>query len=147
MTLSSSWLTAINYLIHYFFDFDSYILVMNRENASFIWKDFNTNLDPCRSVSSISFLRRKEFCRTTITIYCCILQRVFDACIVFLPDALFGFTGSFCNCLLPESIQISAVRHLPDHPAYSGMFLNISSCVWIMHSSLGSGFLFGVSMT
>ncbi|XP_038875397.1 deSI-like protein At4g17486 [Benincasa hispida] len=27
--------------------------------------------------------------------------------------------GSFCNCLLPESIQISAVRHLPDHPAYS----------------------------
>ncbi|KAJ8754298.1 hypothetical protein K2173_002749 [Erythroxylum novogranatense] len=28
-------------------------------------------------------------------------------------------SGSFCNCLLPESIQISAVRHLPDHPAYS----------------------------
>ncbi|KAF2299116.1 hypothetical protein GH714_030692 [Hevea brasiliensis] len=27
--------------------------------------------------------------------------------------------GSFCNCLLPESIQITAVRHLPDHPAYS----------------------------
>ena len=27
--------------------------------------------------------------------------------------------GSFCNCLLPENIQISAVRHLPDHPAYS----------------------------
>ncbi|KAJ4825980.1 hypothetical protein Tsubulata_050388 [Turnera subulata] len=27
--------------------------------------------------------------------------------------------GSFCNCLLPESIQISAVRHLPDHPEYS----------------------------
>ncbi|XP_022972975.1 deSI-like protein At4g17486 [Cucurbita maxima] len=27
--------------------------------------------------------------------------------------------GSFCNCLLPESIQVSAVRHLPDHPAYS----------------------------
>ncbi|KAL5551397.1 hypothetical protein UlMin_001573, partial [Ulmus minor] len=25
--------------------------------------------------------------------------------------------GSFCNCLLPESIQITAVRHLPDHPA------------------------------
>ncbi|KAJ0048539.1 hypothetical protein Pint_15810 [Pistacia integerrima] len=28
--------------------------------------------------------------------------------------------GSFCNCLLPESIQITAVRHLPDHPSYSG---------------------------
>ncbi|XP_058009492.1 deSI-like protein At4g17486 isoform X1 [Hevea brasiliensis] len=28
-------------------------------------------------------------------------------------------SGSFCNCLLPESIQITAVRHLPDHPAYS----------------------------
>ncbi|XP_044486921.1 deSI-like protein At4g17486 [Mangifera indica] len=27
--------------------------------------------------------------------------------------------GSFCNCLLPESIQINAVRHLPDHPSYS----------------------------
>ncbi|OAY60091.1 deSI-like protein At4g17486 isoform X2 [Manihot esculenta] len=27
--------------------------------------------------------------------------------------------GSFCNCLLPESIQMAAVRHLPDHPAYS----------------------------
>ncbi|MBA0785341.1 hypothetical protein Gotri_027812 [Gossypium trilobum] len=27
--------------------------------------------------------------------------------------------GSFCNCLLPESIQVTAVRHLPDHSAYS----------------------------
>ncbi|XP_047323979.1 deSI-like protein At4g17486 isoform X2 [Impatiens glandulifera] len=27
--------------------------------------------------------------------------------------------GSFCNCLLPQSIQITAVRHLPDHPLYS----------------------------
>ncbi|XP_020693866.1 deSI-like protein At4g17486 isoform X3 [Dendrobium catenatum] len=27
--------------------------------------------------------------------------------------------GSFCNCLLPENIQVSAVRHLPDHPALS----------------------------
>ncbi|XP_062029761.1 deSI-like protein At4g17486 isoform X2 [Rosa rugosa] len=27
--------------------------------------------------------------------------------------------GSFCNCLLPENIQLSAVRHLPDHPPYS----------------------------
>nr|KJB25514.1 hypothetical protein B456_004G195500 [Gossypium raimondii] len=30
--------------------------------------------------------------------------------------------GSFCNCLLPESIQVTAVRHLPDHPAYSAIF-------------------------
>ena len=29
-------------------------------------------------------------------------------------------SGSFCNCLLPESIQITAVRHLPDHPMFSG---------------------------
>ncbi|KAM5573037.1 deSI-like protein [Rosa sericea] len=28
-------------------------------------------------------------------------------------------SGSFCNCLLPENIQLSAVRHLPDHPSYS----------------------------
>ncbi|XP_042519094.1 deSI-like protein At4g17486 isoform X3 [Macadamia integrifolia] len=28
-------------------------------------------------------------------------------------------SGSFCNCLLPESIQVTAIRHLPDHPAYS----------------------------
>ncbi|XP_017636235.1 deSI-like protein At4g17486 isoform X1 [Gossypium arboreum] len=28
-------------------------------------------------------------------------------------------SGSFCNCLLPESIQVPAVRHLPDNPAYS----------------------------
>ncbi|XAR70506.1 hypothetical protein NMG60_11027379 [Bertholletia excelsa] len=27
--------------------------------------------------------------------------------------------GSLCNCLLPGSIQIAAVRHLPDHPSYS----------------------------
>ncbi|PKI41524.1 deSI-like protein At4g17486 [Punica granatum] len=27
--------------------------------------------------------------------------------------------GSFCNCLLPQSIQVTAVRHLPDHPAFS----------------------------
>ncbi|KAK3014407.1 hypothetical protein RJ639_008835 [Escallonia herrerae] len=26
--------------------------------------------------------------------------------------------GSFCNCLLPESIQITTVRHLPDHPTF-----------------------------
>ncbi|XP_058085593.1 deSI-like protein At4g17486 isoform X2 [Magnolia sinica] len=28
-------------------------------------------------------------------------------------------SGSFCNCLLPESIQGTTVRHLPDHTAYS----------------------------
>ncbi|XP_071730825.1 deSI-like protein At4g17486 [Rutidosis leptorrhynchoides] len=27
--------------------------------------------------------------------------------------------GSFCNCLLPENIQVAAVRHLPDHATYS----------------------------
>lgn len=27
--------------------------------------------------------------------------------------------GSFCNCLLPENIQVAAVRHLPDHSTYS----------------------------
>ncbi|KAJ4956999.1 hypothetical protein NE237_013782 [Protea cynaroides] len=27
--------------------------------------------------------------------------------------------GSFCNCLLPESIQTTTIRHLPDHPVYS----------------------------
>lgn len=27
--------------------------------------------------------------------------------------------GAFCNCLLPENIQVSAVRHLPDHPTLS----------------------------
>ncbi|MQM14656.1 hypothetical protein Taro_047586 [Colocasia esculenta] len=27
--------------------------------------------------------------------------------------------GSFCNCLLPENIQVTAVRHLPDHPTFS----------------------------
>ncbi|XP_048435870.1 deSI-like protein At4g17486 isoform X4 [Pyrus x bretschneideri] len=31
--------------------------------------------------------------------------------------------GSFCNCLLPENIQISAVRRLPDHPTYSGFLV------------------------
>ncbi|XP_038996253.1 deSI-like protein At4g17486 isoform X2 [Hibiscus syriacus] len=30
--------------------------------------------------------------------------------------------GSFCNCLLPENIQVNAVRHLPDHRAYSDNF-------------------------
>ncbi|KAG0473053.1 hypothetical protein HPP92_014910 [Vanilla planifolia] len=27
--------------------------------------------------------------------------------------------GSFCNCLLPESIKVHAIRHLPDNPAFS----------------------------
>ncbi|MBA0609673.1 hypothetical protein Godav_021687 [Gossypium davidsonii] len=27
--------------------------------------------------------------------------------------------GLFCNCLLPESIQIPAVWHVPDRPAFS----------------------------
>ncbi|GMJ06100.1 hypothetical protein like AT4G17486 [Hibiscus trionum] len=28
-------------------------------------------------------------------------------------------SGSCCNCLLPENIQVNTVRHLPDHPLYS----------------------------
>lgn len=28
-------------------------------------------------------------------------------------------SGSFCNCLLPGNIQITTVRHLPDHQSYS----------------------------
>ncbi|XP_061337024.1 deSI-like protein At4g17486 isoform X2 [Gastrolobium bilobum] len=27
--------------------------------------------------------------------------------------------GSFCNCLLPESLQVAAVRHLPERGTYS----------------------------
>ncbi|CAH1433807.1 unnamed protein product [Lactuca virosa] len=29
--------------------------------------------------------------------------------------------SSFCNCLLPENIQVAAVRHLPDHATISGI--------------------------
>ncbi|XP_004511719.1 deSI-like protein At4g17486 isoform X1 [Cicer arietinum] len=28
--------------------------------------------------------------------------------------------GSFCNCLLPESIQVSAVGHVPEHLSFAG---------------------------
>ncbi|XP_015169805.1 deSI-like protein At4g17486 isoform X1 [Solanum tuberosum] len=28
-------------------------------------------------------------------------------------------SGSFCNCILPESIQVTRIRHLPDHQAFS----------------------------
>ncbi|KAF7828456.1 deSI-like protein [Senna tora] len=28
-------------------------------------------------------------------------------------------SGSFCNCLLPESLQVAAVGHIPEHFAYS----------------------------
>ncbi|KAB5564117.1 hypothetical protein DKX38_004171 [Salix brachista] len=37
----------------------------------------------------------------------------------WFEDKWTGMEGSFCNCLLPESIQITAVRHLPDHPTFS----------------------------
>uniref|UniRef100_A0A1D1Y7S9 UPF0326 protein At4g17486 n=1 Tax=Anthurium amnicola TaxID=1678845 RepID=A0A1D1Y7S9_9ARAE len=37
--------------------------------------------------------------------------------------------GSFCNCLLPESIQVTAVRHLPDHPAFSDGSESIASII------------------
>lgn len=36
---------------------------------------------------------------------------------------LWKFLGSFFNYLLPKSIQVSAVRHVPTHPAFSGEFL------------------------
>ncbi|KAJ6791031.1 deSI-like protein [Iris pallida] len=37
--------------------------------------------------------------------------------------------GSFCNCLLPESIQVEAVRHLPDHPSNSDGSESLGSSV------------------
>ncbi|KAJ7011357.1 deSI-like protein [Populus alba x Populus x berolinensis] len=36
-----------------------------------------------------------------------------------IKEFIFEVSGSFCNCLLPESIQITAVRHHPDHPTFS----------------------------
>ncbi|XP_068649978.1 deSI-like protein At4g17486 isoform X1 [Aristolochia californica] len=41
-------------------------------------------------------------------------------------------SGSFCNCLLPENIQPTAIRHIPDHPVFSdsdGSESNVSSAV------------------
>ncbi|XP_075102470.1 deSI-like protein At4g17486 isoform X2 [Nicotiana tabacum] len=29
-------------------------------------------------------------------------------------------SGSFCNCILPEAIQVTRISHLPDHQAFSG---------------------------
>jgi len=44
------------------------------------------------------------------------------------------YLGSFFNCLLPEGIQVSTVRHVPTHPAFSGEFVPESSytdlCSW-----------------
>lgn len=37
-------------------------------------------------------------------------------------------SGSFCNCLLPENIQVQAVRHVPDHPVYSGNSFHADHC-------------------
>ncbi|XP_027361328.1 deSI-like protein At4g17486 isoform X2 [Abrus precatorius] len=34
--------------------------------------------------------------------------------------------GSFCNCLLPESLQVAAVRHLPERLTFAD--LNFSHC-------------------
>jgi len=33
---------------------------------------------------------------------------------------LCDFLGSFCNCLLPESIQVAAVRHVPERLSFAG---------------------------
>lgn len=30
------------------------------------------------------------------------------------------FLGSFCNCLLPENIQVSAVGHVPERLSFPG---------------------------
>lgn len=30
------------------------------------------------------------------------------------------FLGSFCNCLLPENIQVSAVGHVPERLTFAG---------------------------
>ncbi|CAN1174695.1 DeSI-like protein At4g17486 [Linum perenne] len=48
-----------------------------------------------------------------------------DACVKLTGKTIPGWVnrmarlGSFCNCLLPESIKVSPVRHLPEHAAFS----------------------------
>ncbi|CAK7356318.1 unnamed protein product [Dovyalis caffra] len=51
-------------------------------------------------------------------------------------EFLFEVSGSFCNCLLPESIQITAVRHLPDHPTYSGKFVRLIKVLSFVSSKI-----------
>ncbi|XP_039072049.1 deSI-like protein At4g17486 [Hibiscus syriacus] len=43
--------------------------------------------------------------------------------------------GSFCNCLLPESIQVTAVRHPPNRPAFSDDELSGSAASSLMEES------------
>ncbi|KAE8713790.1 DeSI-like protein [Hibiscus syriacus] len=44
-------------------------------------------------------------------------------------------SGSFCNCLLPESIQVTAVRHPPNRPAFSDDELSGSAASSLMEES------------
>ncbi|MBA0563782.1 hypothetical protein Golob_008746 [Gossypium lobatum] len=61
-----------------------------------------------RSCHPRRFVIPKYFSRwLLVAVDCIFMQHVFEV------------SGSFCNCLLPESIQVTAVRHLPDNPAYS----------------------------
>ncbi|XP_054808131.1 deSI-like protein At4g17486 isoform X2 [Prosopis cineraria] len=41
--------------------------------------------------------------------------------------------GSFCNCLLPESLQVAAVRHLPERLTYTE-YLFLRGCTLCIHS-------------
>lgn len=52
----------------------------------------------------------------------CFSGNINEIFVYLTKDFSFEVSGSFCNCLLPENIQITAVTHLPDHPAYSGKF-------------------------
>jgi hypothetical protein len=65
-----------------------------------------------KSVSSIaaytSWPSKRTFCLT------------YNWLFLHLIIQLVEVSGSFCNCLLPESIQVTSVRHLPDHPTCSG---------------------------
>lgn len=74
--------------ICYHFDFDSYILVMNRENSSFTWSDFNTKVNPSWSIfDPLASCIERCFCRAPTTIYSsCILLGVLYAWIVLSPD-------------------------------------------------------------
>jgi hypothetical protein len=50
-------------------------------------------------------------------------------------------SGSLCSCLLPESLQVSTVKQLPEYHYCSGeqFFLNLSSlcfCVYSIYNSV-----------
>ena len=67
---------------------------------------------------------------------------------LYLINEGFEVSGSFCNCILPESIQVTAVRHLPDHPAYSGkLLLEIMSQRFIMIFTSFTKFMICIAAT